>query len=43
MTEKYKKEVGEILAKPEHQWYQKGFGEGVMEDIKAQEKARYKQ
>jgi len=43
MGEKYKKIVGELLAKPEHQWYQKGFGEDVMKDIKAQEKARYKQ
>ncbi len=43
MTDKYKKEVGAILARPEHKWYQEGFGEDVMSEIKAQEKARYKQ
>lgn len=44
MTEKkYRKVVGDILARPEHQWYQKGFGEAVMKSIKEQEKSRYKQ
>ena len=43
MTEKYTKAVGEILARPEHQWYKKGFGEDVMKDIQAEQKARYKQ
>jgi len=43
MTEKYTKEVGAILARPEHEWYKKGFGEDVMSEIEKERKARYKQ
>ncbi|MBL4901418.1 MAG: hypothetical protein JKY62_02045 [Desulfocapsa sp.] len=43
MSEKYKREVGAILARPEHQWYEKGFDQDVMKSIKAEEKSRYKQ
>ncbi len=43
MTDKYKKEIEAILAKPEHAWYKKGFGEDVMQAIKAEQKERYKQ
>ncbi len=41
MEAKYKAAVEEILAKPEHQWYKKGFGEGVMQAIKAEQAERY--
>jgi hydroxylamine dehydrogenase len=43
MTEKYEKEVGAILARPEHAWYKEGFDADLMKDIKAEEKDRYKQ
>ena len=43
MTAKYTKEVEAILAKPEHAWYKKGFGEDVMNAIKEEQKSRYKQ
>ena len=43
MGEKYKKEVDALLAKPEHQWYKKGFDADVMKAIKAEQEDRYKQ
>ena len=41
MTEKYEKAVNEILARPEHAWYKKGFDEGTMDAIKAEQAERY--
>ena len=37
------KVLAELLAKPEHAWYKKGFDTDVMEMIKAEQKERYKQ
>ena len=43
MTDKYKAEVDKLLAKPEHAWYQEGFGSDVMKAIKTEREERYKQ
>ena len=43
MTDKYKKVVSEILARPEHQWYKQGFDADVMKAIKAEQAERYGQ
>ena len=43
MTEKYEKELGAILSRPEHTWYKEGFDADVMKDIKAEQDERYKQ
>jgi len=39
----FKKEVDAVLARPEHQWYKKGFDADVMKAIQAEQKERYKQ
>jgi len=41
MTAKYEKAVNEILARPEHQWYKKGFDTDTMSAIKAEAADRY--
>ena len=43
MIEKYEKEVGALLARPEHKWYREGFDAATMKKIKAEQKARYEQ
>ncbi len=43
MADKYKKAVDEILSRPEHQWYQKGFASDVLKAIKEEQAERYKQ
>ena len=42
-TALFKKEVDAILARPEHQWYKKGFDSDIMKEIEAEQKSRYKQ
>ncbi len=41
MIDKYEKAVNEVLARPEHQWYKKGFDEEAMKAIKAEAADRY--
>lgn len=41
MDAKYKKEIDELLARPEHKWYKEGFDKDVMKEIKAEEAQRY--
>ncbi len=41
MKAKYEKAVNEILARPEHQWYKKGFDAETMKAIKAEAAERY--
>jgi hypothetical protein len=43
MAAKYEKAVNEILARPEHRWYRKGFSSDVMKAIKEEQKERYRQ
>ncbi len=41
MKAKYEQAVNEILARPEHQWYKKGFDAETMKAIKAEAADRY--
>ena len=41
MKAKYEQAVNEILARPEHQWYKKGFDAETMKAIKAEAAERY--
>jgi hypothetical protein len=41
MTAKYEKAVNEILSRPEHQWYKKGFDAETMKAIKTEAAERY--
>ncbi len=43
MTKKYEKEIGALLARPEHKWFKEGFDAATMKDIKAAREERYKQ
>ncbi|MFP3984016.1 MAG: multiheme c-type cytochrome [Desulfurivibrionaceae bacterium] len=41
MIEKYEKEVGELMARPEHKWREEGFSADILESIKEEQERRY--